>query len=48
VLSDGLVALQVYVRADSLDHAELRDLQALDLGDQIGVEGRCSARRPTS
>jgi lysyl-tRNA synthetase class 2 len=40
VLSDGLERLQVYVRADSLEAESFRVVQLLDLGDQIGVEGR--------
>jgi len=40
VLSDGLSRLQVYVRADSLDARSFEIFKRLDLGDQIGVEGR--------
>jgi lysyl-tRNA synthetase class 2 len=40
VLSDGLDRLQVYVRADSVPELDFRVYQQLDLGDQIGVEGR--------
>src|SRR5512141_1925514 len=40
VLSDGLDRLQVYVRADSVPESDFRIYQQLDLGDQIGVEGR--------
>ncbi len=40
VLSDGLDRLQVYVRADSVPELDFRIYQQLDLGDQIGVEGR--------
>jgi len=40
VLSDGLRRLQVYVREDSLPAGDFRIFQLLDLGDQIGVEGR--------
>ena len=40
VLSDGLRRLQVYVREDSLPAGDFRVFQLLDLGDQIGVEGR--------
>ena len=40
VLSDGLVRLQVYVRADSIPELDFEIYKRLDLGDQIGVEGR--------
>jgi lysyl-tRNA synthetase class 2 len=40
VLSDGLERLQVYVRADAVPDLDFRIYQLLDLGDQIGVEGR--------
>src|SRR4030095_1849537 len=40
VLSDGLDRLQVYVRADSVPELDFKIYQDLDLGDQIGVEGR--------
>ena len=40
VLSDGLERLQVYVRADSVPELDFQIYQHLDLGDQIGVEGR--------
>src|SRR5262245_44945745 len=40
VLSDGLDRLQVYVRADSVPELDFTVYQNLDLGDQIGVEGR--------
>src|SRR5436190_9827605 len=40
VLSDGLERLQVYVRADSVPELDFQIYQRLDLGDQIGVEGR--------
>jgi len=39
-LSDGLQRLQVYVRADSLPELDFTLFKLLDLGDQIGVEGR--------
>ena len=40
VLSDGLERLQVYVRADSMPELDFQIYRHLDLGDQIGVEGR--------
>ena len=40
VMSDGLERLQVYVRADSVPELDFQIYQQLDLGDQIGVEGR--------
>src|SRR6185503_325555 len=40
VLSDGLERLQVYVRADSVPELDFQIYRHLDLGDQIGVEGR--------
>ena len=40
VLSDGIDRLQVYVRADSVPELDFKIYQQLDLGDQIGVEGR--------
>ncbi len=40
VLSDGLQRLQVYVRADSMPEHDFQIYRNLDLGDQIGVEGR--------
>ena len=40
VLSDGLQRLQVYVRADSMPEHDFQIYRHLDLGDQIGVEGR--------
>ena len=40
VLSDGVDRLQVYVRADSVPELDFKIYQNLDLGDQIGVEGR--------
>ena len=39
-LSDGLERLQVYIRADSLPELDFALFKLLDLGDQIGVEGR--------
>ena len=39
-LSDGLQRIQVYVRADSLPELDFKLFKLLDLGDQIGVEGR--------
>jgi lysyl-tRNA synthetase class 2 len=40
VLSDGIDRLQVYVRADSVPELDFTIYKNLDLGDQIGVEGR--------
>jgi lysyl-tRNA synthetase class 2 len=40
VLSDGLQRLQVYARADSMPEHDFQVYRNLDLGDQIGVEGR--------
>jgi lysyl-tRNA synthetase, class II len=40
VLSDGLRRIQVYVREDSLPPDDFRIFRLLDLGDQVGVEGR--------
>jgi lysyl-tRNA synthetase class 2 len=40
VLSDGLERLQLYVRADSMPELDFQIYRHLDLGDQIGVEGR--------
>ena len=40
VLSDGLNRMQVYVRADSMPELDFTLFKLLDLGDQIGVEGR--------
>ncbi|HET9369816.1 MAG TPA: lysine--tRNA ligase [Vicinamibacterales bacterium] len=40
VLSDGLRRLQVYVRQDALSERDFQIYGHLDLGDQIGVEGR--------
>jgi lysyl-tRNA synthetase class 2 len=39
-LSDGLQRIQVYVREDSLPPLDFKIFKLLDLGDQIGVEGR--------
>src|SRR6186713_5081 len=40
VLSDGLERLQLYVRADAMPELDFQIYRHLDLGDQIGVEGR--------
>jgi lysyl-tRNA synthetase class 2 len=40
VLSDGRERLQAYVRADSVPAADFEIYKRLDLGDQIGVEGK--------
>ena len=40
VLSDGLQRMQVYVREDSMPALDFQIFKLLDLGDQIGVEGR--------
>ncbi len=40
VISDGLARIQVYVRADSLPERDFEVFRRLDMGDQIGVEGR--------
>jgi lysyl-tRNA synthetase, class II len=39
-LSDGLQRIQVYIRADALPELDFTLFKLLDLGDQIGVEGR--------
>ena len=49
VLSDGLERLQVYVRADSVPDARLRDLQAARFRrSRRRRRAACSAPRPTS
>ena len=40
VISDGRKRIQVYVRQDSLPERDFRVAALLDIGDQIGVEGR--------
>ncbi len=40
VISDGRKRIQVYVRKDSLSERDFRVAALLDIGDQIGVEGR--------
>ncbi len=40
VISDGRKRIQVYVRQDSLSERDFRVAALLDIGDQIGVEGR--------
>ena len=40
VISDGRKRIQVYVRQDSLPERDFRVAGLLDIGDQIGVEGR--------
>ena len=40
VISDGRKRIQVYVRQDSLSEREFRVAALLDIGDQVGVEGR--------
>ena len=40
VISDGRKRIQVYVRQDSLSERDFRVAALLDVGDQIGVEGR--------
>src|SRR6187455_372917 len=40
VLSDGLERLQLYVRADAMPELDFEIYKRLDLGDQIGVEGK--------
>ena len=40
VISDGRKRIQVYVRQDSLSERDFRVAARLDIGDQIGVEGR--------
>src|SRR6185436_12474689 len=40
VLSDGRERLQAYVRADSVPAADFEIYKRIDLGDQIGVEGK--------
>ena len=40
VISDGRKRIQVYVRKDSLSERDFRVAALLDVGDQIGVEGR--------
>ena len=40
VISDGRKRIQVYVRQDALSERDFRVAALLDIGDQIGVEGR--------
>ena len=40
VISDGRRRIQVYVRKDSLSERDFRVAALLDIGDQVGVEGR--------
>jgi lysyl-tRNA synthetase class 2 len=40
VISDGLLRVQVYVRADSVPAGDFALYRLLDYGDHIGVEGR--------
>ena len=40
VISDGRRRIQVYVRQDSLSERDFRVAGLLDVGDQVGVEGR--------
>ena len=40
VISDGRRRIQVYVRKDSLSERDFRVAASLDIGDQVGVEGR--------
>ena len=40
VISDGRKRIQVYLRKDSLSERDFRVAALLDIGDQIGVEGR--------
>ncbi|HEY6051118.1 MAG TPA: OB-fold nucleic acid binding domain-containing protein [Thermoanaerobaculia bacterium] len=47
-LSDGRSRLQVYVRKDAVGEPAWELFRSLDLGDWIGVAGRCSGRAPAS
>ena len=40
VLSDGRNRIQIYVRKDALSDQEFKVFGLLDIGDQIGIEGR--------
>ena len=40
VLSDGRTRIQIYVRKDALAEQEFKIFKLLDIGDQIGVDGR--------
>tara|TARA_B100001123_G_scaffold446138_1_gene599640 strand:+ start:11242 stop:12753 length:1512 start_codon:yes stop_codon:yes gene_type:complete len=40
VISDGRNRIQIYVRKDALSEQEFKVFKLLDIGDQIGVDGR--------